>query len=160
MFMSRFTVREVTCDTSGQERYGLTAISVETKLLQYSDVTILSTFPNGLVNASLQIPPWTNSSHCVNPFHQNSRHAFQTKEDTSTSLANNRSKSLQMIFQFVSCWASNNDNWQGRGHALGFPCSPSAWYENKPVKERLKVWVCSCVHMKLQIKLPEQLQWP
>ena len=45
MFMSRFTVREVTCDTSGQERYGLTAISVETKLFQYSDVTILSTIP-------------------------------------------------------------------------------------------------------------------
>lgn len=102
MFISHFTVREVTCHTSGEELYGLTTISVETKLLQYSGVTILSTFPKGLVNASLQIPPWTNSLHCVNPFDLNSRHAFQTKEDTSTSLANNRSKSLEMIFQFVS----------------------------------------------------------
>lgn len=94
MFMSYFTVREVSCNTSGEERRGLTAISVETKLLQYFDVKILSTFPNGLLNASFQIPPWTNSLHCVNPFHQNSRHAFQTKEDTTTPLSNNRSKSL------------------------------------------------------------------
>lgn len=40
MFMPRFTVREVTCNTSEEKRYGLTAIWVETKLRQRSDVKI------------------------------------------------------------------------------------------------------------------------
>lgn len=67
----------------------------------YLDDKIFSTFRKGLVNASLQMPSRTNSYHCASPLDQNSRHAFQTKEDTSTSLVNNRSKLLQMIFQFV-----------------------------------------------------------